>query len=455
MGGIINAGFSYNGTAESTLRTARYSLPMKLLVFAHTPPPHHGQSYMVQMMLEGFGGDHRHRACRNNAEANSLGIECYHVNARVSKKLQEIGDFRVWKFLLLLGYCLQAIWCRFRYGVTNFYYIPAPGKKSALYRDWLVMFLCRPFFKRVILHWHASGLGRWLETVVQIRSRSITYRMTRQAELSIVLSNYGRADAEKLYPRRVAVVGNGIPDPCPEFTHDLLPRRRARIKARRLLSAGKPIPPELADAGGSDLQIFKVLFLGHCTRDKGLFEAVYGAVLAQQQLAASHSPLSVKLVVAGEFVHPDEETEFHQLCRNEASRAVEYIGFVAGAKKRQRFIDADGFCFPSYLESFGLVLVEAMAFGLPIVTTRCGAVPEVVGPDYPGLVDTRDSEQVADALVRILLEDPCERLRQRFERCFTMERHLANLAQALHAVEGESPGMLSRPTTVAVGFAAG
>ncbi len=32
---------------------------MKLLVFAHTPPPHHGQSYMVQLMLEGFGGDVR------------------------------------------------------------------------------------------------------------------------------------------------------------------------------------------------------------------------------------------------------------------------------------------------------------------------------------------------------------------------------------------------------------
>ena len=30
---------------------------MKLLIFAHTPPPHHGQSYMVQLMLAGFGGN--------------------------------------------------------------------------------------------------------------------------------------------------------------------------------------------------------------------------------------------------------------------------------------------------------------------------------------------------------------------------------------------------------------
>jgi len=422
---------------------------MKLLVFAHTPPPHHGQSYMVQMMLEGFGGDHRQKSCRVNPHRNSLGIECYHVNARVSKKLQEIGDFRVWKFLLLLGYCLQAIWCRFRYGVTNFYYIPAPGKKSALYRDWLVMLLCRPFFKRVILHWHASGLGRWLETVVQIRSRSITYQLTRQAELSIVLSNYGRADAEKLYPFRIAVVGNGIPDPCPNFTRDLLPRRRARVEARRLLNTGQPLPPALAAAAGTEPGVFKVLFMAHCTRDKGLFEAVQGAVLAQRQLAASHSPLTLKLFVAGEFVHPDEEAEFHELCRKGAKQAVEYIGFVAGDKKQQWYEEADGFCFPSYLESFGLVLVEAMAFGLPFVTTRCGALPEVTRPDYPGLVDVRSPEQVGEALLRIMLESPTEQLRQRFEQHFTMERHLASLAHALQSVERESPGAFSRPATVA------
>src|SRR6266446_6613955 len=147
---------------------------MKLLVFAHTPPPHHGQSYMVRLMLEGFGGDRRARGAGAPGNPGSFGIECYHVNARLSKKLEDIGDLRIGKFFLLLRYCLEAMWCRVRYGVTNFYYIPAPGKRSALYRDWLVMALCRPFFDRVILHWHAAGLAKWLETVVTIRSRALT-----------------------------------------------------------------------------------------------------------------------------------------------------------------------------------------------------------------------------------------------------------------------------------------
>ena len=166
---------------------------MKLLVFAHTPPPHHGQSYMVQLMLAGFGGDCRSAAKRSlsaaeASEGRSFGIDCYHVNARLSQKLEDIGDLRIGKFILLIGYCAQAIWCRLRYGVANFYYIPAPGKRSALYRDWMVMLLCRPFFKRIILHWHAAGLAKWLETVVQMRSRSLTYHFMKQVDLSIVLS---------------------------------------------------------------------------------------------------------------------------------------------------------------------------------------------------------------------------------------------------------------------------
>src|SRR2546423_11962019 len=166
---------------------------MKLLVFAHTPPPHHGQSYMVQLMLAGFGGDRRQPTRQINdsndpavaaakGKAQSFGIECYHVNARLSQKLEDIGDLRIGKFVLLLGYCLQAIWCRFRYGVDTLYYIPAPGKRSALYRDWMVMLLCRLVFKRLILHWHAAGLAKWMETVLQIRSRAFTYQLMKKVD---------------------------------------------------------------------------------------------------------------------------------------------------------------------------------------------------------------------------------------------------------------------------------
>jgi glycosyltransferase involved in cell wall biosynthesis len=421
---------------------------MKLLVFAHTPPPHHGQSYMVQLMVEGFGGDRRDRKRLSNSNSSGapFGIECYHVNARLSRKLEDIGDLRIGKFLLLLGYCLQAIWCRFRYGVTTFYYIPAPGKRSALYRDWVVMWICRRFFKSVILHWHAAGLAKWLEVVVGMRSRSLTYRLLKQVDLSIVLSKYNRADAEKLFSRQIKVVSNGIPDPCPRFAQEVLPRRKARLAARaKLLSGQTPGAEDVREAGG-DPQVVKILYLAHCTREKGLFDTLTAAALAQQRLAARQAPISLRLLVTGGFVTAEEEAEFKRaVAQPGMAGLVQYFGFVSGDQKHQLLREADLFCFPTYFqnENQPVNLIEAMAFGLPILTTRWRSLPELFPADYPGLVNIRSPEQVADVLLSLITSETGEGFRDIFLRSFTLERHLAGLADAF--LHHEPPGPAAVP----------
>ena len=428
---------------------------MKLLVFAHTPPPHHGQSYMVQLMVTGFGGDRRKpnrqaegdsgqggTASATTARRSPFGIECYHVNARLSQKLEDIGDFRVWKFFLLLGYCLQAIWCRFRYGVRNFYYIPAPGKRSALYRDWLVMLICRPFFERVILHWHAAGLAKWLEMVVAMRSRSLTYRLMKQVDLSIVLSKYNRADAEKLFSRQIRVVNNGIPDPCPRFTQDVLPRRKARVAARRKLLSGQTLTTAEAQDAGGQPDLIKVLYLAHCTREKGLFDTLTAIALANQRLSKRRAPVSLRLLVTGGFVTAQAKAEFERrVAEPGMADMVQYLGFVSGDQKNQLLREADLFCFPTYYENENqpVNLIEAMAFGLPILTTRWRSLPELFSANYPGLVNVRFPEQIADRLLALMTVETGEGFRDIFLRSFTLERHLSGLAEAFTQVEAPRP----------------
>ena len=418
---------------------------MKLLVFAHTPPPHHGQSYMVRLMLDGFGGD-----CRSPRKASPevAGIECYHVNARFSKTLEDVGEFQGFKLFLILYYCLQAVWCRFRYGVTNFYYVPAPGKHVALYRDWLVMFICRPFFKNVILHWHAAGLAKWLETSVQIRSRSLTYRLFKPVDLSLVLSKYNFADAEKLLSHRISVVSNGIPDPCPEFAQSVLPRRRARFAVRAKLSAAGPSAADERELAGDAPHVVKILFLAHCTREKGLFASMHGVVLANQRLCAQDSPLRLRLLAAGNFVTPEEKAEFDRLMKQpEYAGAVEYVGFVSGAEKTRALRDADVFCFPTcYLgENQPVNLIEAMAFGLPIVTTRWRSLPEMLPENYPGLVAGQLPEEIAGALLLLARQENGEQLRENFLAQFTLQQHLVRLAAAIRSVETTGPMPVPEP----------
>jgi len=398
---------------------------MKLLVFAHTPPPHHGQSYMVELMLAGFGGDCRKK---KTAAPSPHGVECYHVNARFSRGLSDVGRFQVAKIFLIFWFCMQAIWLRFRHGVNNFYYVPAPGKRVALYRDWLVMLLCRPFFKTVILHWHAAGLAKWLETAA-IVSRTVTCRLLRAVELSIVLSQYNVADAEKLHSRHIRVVNNGIPDPCPDFEKTVLPHRRERLVARTKLFAGEST---------ADPVTVQILFLAHCTREKGLFAAAEAVLHVNRRIAVRRLPMKLKLTTAGNFATAEEHAEFDRLRKNpEFAEVIEYLGFVSGAQKERLLRTSDLFLFPTrYLgENQPVNLIEAMAFGLPIVTTCWRSLPEMLPPHYPGLVDDQDPEKIADAILRVLTEESGEHGRGNFISRFTIERHLADLAAVLRSVE--------------------
>lgn len=422
---------------------------MKLLVFAHTPPPLHGQSYMVQLMLGGFGGD---RCGKPANPGNDLGIECFHVDTRLSRRLEDIGGFQGMKLLRLMFYCFEAIYYRFRYGVENFYFIPAPGKKSALYRDWMVLFICRPFFKRIILHWHAAGLGKWLETSVQMPARTLTYHLAKRADLSIVLSRYNVADAEKLMPQKVRVVSNGIADPCPEFRQKVLPRRIARFAARELLLAGKTLSPENLHETGGDPQVVRLLFLAHCMEDKGLFDAMHAVVLANRTLAEQRATLRFKLMVAGTFVTAEERAQFDRLISDpEFEPAVEYLGFVSGASKDRALQQTDLFVFPTYYlgENQPVNLIEAMAYGIPIITTRWRSLSEMLPPDYPGLVSIRSPEKIAAAMLNVMTMETGEGFRQMYLARFTLDAHLLKLAEAIRSVEQPDRAAQSTPLTAA------
>jgi glycosyltransferase involved in cell wall biosynthesis len=393
---------------------------------------------MVKLMLDGFGGDRR----REPVGAAPVGeIECYHVDARVSDALEDIGSFRVGKLFLLLRYCVEAIWCRLRYGVRAFYYVPAPGKRAALYRDWLVMALCRPFFRDFVYHWHAGGLGDWLERDGTWVERKITHWLLGRSKLGLALAIPSMRDALWFLSQRVELVPNGIPDPCPDFAETVRPLRLARLEARRQLLAGQSLAPELRAAAGGQPEVFRVLFLANLLRDKGIFDAIDAITLANARLAAEGRGLSMHLTVAGAFPEGGEAKEFYErLKRPDIAGMVEYAGFVGGAEKAVLLRTCDCLCFPSYYhaESFGLVVVEGMAAGMAVVTTRWRALPDLLPEAYPGLVPIRQPAQVAAALLAALTEDATS-LRATFMERFTEIVHLQHLQNALLMLQRDDP----------------
>jgi glycosyltransferase involved in cell wall biosynthesis len=86
-----------------------------------------------------------------------------------------------------------------------------------------------------------------------------------------------------------------------------------------------------------------------------------------------------------------------------AGTPTHFVGYLTGTELGSAFASADAFIFPSRTETLGLVLLEAMAAGCPVVAARSGGIPDIVTDGVNGyLFDPADEEGAIAATVRLL-----------------------------------------------------
>jgi glycosyltransferase involved in cell wall biosynthesis len=192
---------------------------------------------------------------------------------------------------------------------------------------------------------------------------------------------------------------------------------------------------------GGEANVVRVLFLALCTRGKGVFDAISGVALARQKLAEQKRDVSLRLQIAGTFVGSEDKAEFDRLKTLPEFQFIEYVGFVSGERKERLLRETDLFCFPTYYENENqpVNLIEAMAYGLPILTTRWRSIPEWFPANYPGLVDIRSPDQVADVMLKLMASESGDVLRENFLKNFTAEQYLNGMAEALRRLERSEP----------------
>lgn len=327
--------------------------------------------------------------------------ELHHVNLPLSRDTADIGRWRPGKLLVLFRAILQVWRLTWRHGRMPLYYVPAPGKRGALYRDWLLLFCCRPASSALILHWHASGLGSWLRHHAHPAERALPRRALGRANVSIVLGEALRADASLLHPLRSTIIRTGIPDPCPAW--QLRPPRSGPLN---------------------------VLFISHCSRAKGVLTAVAGVAEAHRR-----HPGSVRLTVAGAFPDASTEREFRSVVTRSGA-SIDHVGFVTDQSKHDLFAFADVLLFPTRYahEAHPLVVVEALAYDLPVIVSQWRAVAENLPPIYSYSVPTDASapEAITAALIAVGQSPrPQGAVRQYFLDHYTAQRFAAAVTDVI------------------------
>src|SRR5262249_50392932 len=106
----------------------------------------------------------------------------------------------------------------------------------------------------------------------------------------------------------------------------------------------------------------------------------------------------IELRVAGGTTDPREAFEFARLCND---HGAVWVGLIQGQRKAELFAGAKGLLFPTQHanEAFGLVLIEALFSGTPVIGSHCGAIPELL-PPQAGFV-CRDEAQYVNAVTNI------------------------------------------------------
>lgn len=400
-----------------------------IVVFAQVPPPEHGQSRMIALMLEGF-------------RKEAPGMTVHHVDARFSDTLEDIGGTNWSKFARSARYVFQALRLRFRHHPELLYYVPGPVRWSAVMRDWFILGILRPFYPRVAFHWHAIGHGEWAHGSPRLRisdrawidrvARRISARILHEPSLSIVLTGHSAKDAAAVGSWQTELVCNGIADPCAGRTGEIESLRRERM--RELAASPRPR--------------FRLLFLSVGTVEKGLLDLLEAV---GEFLAAAPLAWAVDLTIAG-GVQRSCQQEFAS--RLEALKvlhgdrlAVIAKGYLSGAEKSRCLEAQDLFIAPSRWESFGLTVVEAMAHGLPVVAAASDGVQGVLPEAYPYLSPVAEPAALARhlrACCESLLNgggaDLSAQLRRTFHDRYQLEPFFRNITGILQPAA--SPGSL-------------
>lgn len=389
--------FAWGGEEIVIMRGRGKSL--RILVAGQVPPPYGGQNVMVERAL---------------GILPRPGWEVIHWQFSFTEEWSRARRAGLGKLLALA----RAWWSCFRIrfaGRIECILFPIGGPQLVpVIRDILLLPVALLCTRNTVLYFHAAGIET---TMAHFPSplRGAARAVYRRCKHAIVLTEYGRRDAVALGISNISVVPNGVPD---SFDPIMIENRDFEREIR-------------------------ILSVGHLCEDKGTLVLLKAFRLLVERYSIELPKL--RLVLVGEAMPPMTLQRVENMVLElglEESIVIE--GLLTGDQKWEAYARANLFVFPSSapFESFGLVMVEAMMWSLPVIALDWRASSEVLG-GVNALSLYKQSNSPVEALaaalekaiaVRTSWSSWGERNRQHFLQAYSMAEMERKLVDCIYEV---------------------
>jgi glycosyltransferase involved in cell wall biosynthesis len=284
--------------------------------------------------------------------------------------MDEIGKrspIKIWRFVFAY---IKTFWKL----LTRHYalcYLAITCHGVGFLKDAPFVLLCKLFHRKIVIHQHNKGMSADVDRWPYSWLLPMVYRNAKV----ILLSWHLYPDIERIVKKeQVIICPNGIP----QTNSEAIVRKN---------------------------EVPHLLFLSNLMESKGVF------VLLDALKILSTKGLSFNCdLVGGETKDVDSKRFSLEVNRRGLDSNVMYQGRKYGAEKTRFFAETDIFIHPTYDDCFPLVLLEAMQYQLPIVTTNEGGIPDVVQDGVNGIIcERQNAESLAAAIERLLLNPALRR----------------------------------------------
>lgn len=337
----------------------------------------------------------------------SLPTPMVHFNTELCRRVYGTTGQLNWRNLALCLINFVRLFCsiiRMRPSIVHYH----TSRGKAFLKDMLCAGLLRRLFR--------------IKMVVHIRSSdSATILMSRTARLQ----RFQIAILQHCCDRVVLLSENVLDD----FVRVFEPEAGHRFRSRCTVLPNFTLLPDAYREHASVRDYIRLFYIGNIGREKG----IYDTIEAVRRLKDEQT-VPFKLVLAGPFNDEREERQIRAKVSDcQLDQIVVFLGTVSGEAKEAAFLEADIFVLPSHSEGIPQSMLEAMAYGLPVVVSSVGGIPEVVQDGTEGrIIRPRDVDGLCQALGDLIKSVECRRrmgaaARHRIAAHYTVDIYMRQL----------------------------